>query len=300
MNSFKLIITSTFVLVFLCNGFGQVMYNDQEANVPGENGRKSGLWVFFGKDKNIKGYQPDDIYEVGVFIDGRKDGVWKRFYPSGNLMSEITYQGGRPNGPFTTYHDKEGAIEEQGNQSGLNLVGNHIRKNVDGQLLMEKNYNDKGQSEGPQAYFHDNGKPELGWTKTKGVNSGTATRYFKNGDVKEVTEYGENGEIMSSEKKERVNPPFDEPEPKEPQKLAPKIPPGTHIQINGKKIAAVTIPPGKQKIFMEGGDILYDGFFVDGKFKEGEYYVYDEDGLIHHIEVYKEFRFVANGVIKDL
>ena len=67
MNSFKLIITSTFVLVFLCNGFGQVMYNDQEANVPGENGRKSGLWVFFGKDKNIKGYQPDDIYEVGVF-----------------------------------------------------------------------------------------------------------------------------------------------------------------------------------------------------------------------------------------
>ncbi len=300
MSTLKLIISTLLLCTVLQNNYGQVNYNGQEANIPGENGRKAGLWVFYGKDKNIKGYQPEDIYEVGVFVDGRKDSVWKRFYPSGNLMSEITYKGGRPNGPFTTYHDKEGAVEEQGNQSGLVLVGSHVRTNIDGQVIMEKNYNDKGQSDGPQAYYHDNGKPELVWTKKDGVNNGTLTRYYKNGDVKEVTEYGEGGEIVNSTKKERVNPPFEEPKPKEPQKLAPKIPAGTHIQINGKKIAAVTIPPGKQKVFKEGGDILYDGFFEEGKFKEGEYYVYDEDGLIHHIEVYKNFRFVANGVIKDL
>ena len=108
MSTLKLIISTLLLCTVLQNNYGQVNYNGQEANIPGENGRKSGLWVFYGKDKNIKGYQPEDIYEVGVFVDGRKDSVWKRFYPSGNLMSEITYKGGRPNGPFTTYHDKEG------------------------------------------------------------------------------------------------------------------------------------------------------------------------------------------------
>ncbi|MDG2331835.1 MAG: hypothetical protein P8M05_09605 [Flavobacteriales bacterium] len=288
------------MVAFISTGLGQIMFEGSEVNLLNEKGRKTGTWVIFGKDKNIKGYLPEDIYETGKFVDGRKDSLWIRYYASGNKMSEITYKGGRPNGPYTTYHDKEGAVEEEGNQSGQRLVGKHVRKNIDGQVLMEKNYNDKGLSEGPQAYYHDNGTPELVWTKKNGVNNGTATRYFKNGDVKEVTEYGEDGVVTNSVKSERVNPPFDDPTPVVLQKLAPKIPTGTHIQINGEKIAAVTIPPGKQKIFLEGGDILYDGFFEKGEFKEGEFYVYDEDGLIHHIEVYKDFRFVANGVIKDL
>lgn len=298
--SLKLCFTVLAITTFLSTGVSQVIHEGQEVNLLDETGKKTGSWVFFGKDKNIKGYQPDDVYETGAFVQGRKDSTWIRFYPSGNLMSEITYKGGRPNGAYTTYHDKEGAIEEEGNQSGQRLVGNHVRKNIDGQVLMEKNYNDKGQSEGPQAYYHDNGTPELVWTKKNGVNSGTATRYFKNGDIKEVTEYGDDGVIASAVKTDRVNPPFDDPKPVVLQKLAPKIPSGTHIQLNGEKIAAVTIPPGKQKIFLEGGDILYDGFFEKGEFKDGEFYVYDEDGLIHHIEVYKDFRFVANGVIKDL
>lgn len=292
---------STFLMMFfvIASCFGQVPDNGGEINQKDENGRKTGVWVVYAKEKNLPIYRPDDIYETGEYINGRKEGVWKRFYPSGNLLSEITMVNGRPSGEFTTYHDKEGAVSEKGAMNGRMMKGPHIMINEDGVVTIEKNYGEDGKMEGKQIHRYDNGQIEVEFEKKDGKNTGKTVYYYKNGDVRKTIEYGENGEVLKTEEKERVRPAYKPKKPKKPGKRAPKVPSGTHLQIDGKKIDAVEIPPGRQKIFLPGGDILYDGFFEDGVFREGEYFVYDSDGLLDHIEVYKDFEYVANGVIKD-
>jgi hypothetical protein len=40
-----------------------------------------------------------------------------------------------------------------------------------------------------------------------------------------------------------------------------------------------------------------DGTFKDGRLHDGRHYIYDEFGLLDHIEVYKDGVYVGNGVI---
>jgi hypothetical protein len=40
-----------------------------------------------------------------------------------------------------------------------------------------------------------------------------------------------------------------------------------------------------------------DGEFSDGRLNDGRHYVYDEFGLLDHIEVFKKGIFAGNGVI---
>ena len=40
-----------------------------------------------------------------------------------------------------------------------------------------------------------------------------------------------------------------------------------------------------------------DGCFQDGRLHNGRHYIYDEYGLLDHIDVYKEGEYAGNGVI---
>ena len=62
----------------------------------------------------MPGYSESAIVEEGEFSEGRKIGMWKAYFPSGKLKSEITHDNGRPKGPYTTYYEN-GQIEERGN-----------------------------------------------------------------------------------------------------------------------------------------------------------------------------------------
>ncbi|MFT7611124.1 MAG: antitoxin component YwqK of YwqJK toxin-antitoxin module [Parvicellaceae bacterium] len=287
----------TLLFCFIANGFGQVMYDGKEANIKDDTGKKIGTWVFYAKDKNTPGFPPEAVVEAGDYTIGRKSGVWKKFYPSGNVKSEINFKNGRISGEFTTYHDKSGAISESGSMNGRAMAGPHKTVNEDGVVTIEKNYGDDGRMQGPQIFRHKNGQVEFQFEKKAGKNVGTATRYYPNGDVKELTVYNDDGTVKSSEKKPKVNPAYKDPTPPKLAKKAPPLPSDAYVQIDGKIVR--DFPDGKQKVFSKAGDILYDGFFERGEFKDGEYYVYDEDGLILHIEVFKNFRYVAKGVIKD-
>lgn len=245
--------------------------------------------------RNLKGYKPDDKYEEGNYKANRKTGLWKRYYASGNLKSEITYLNGRANGSFTTYYDEPGKIEEAGNQKGRVLTGAFKRYHPNGQLAQEKNFNDKGQSEGAQKYIYDNGVVELEFTTSSGVETGTATRRYPNGDIKEIIEYGEGGVVKAREQIERVNPPV-EPAKEENVKETEKV--GGTINEGGKEVSVVEIPDGKRKVYNDNKDIWMDGLFEGGRLKEGKLYIYDEDNLIEKVEIYKNFKYAADGVIE--
>ena len=55
--------------------------------------------------------------------------------------------------------------------------------------------------------------------------------------------------------------------------------------------------PTKQ--YDTNAQIYQDGSFCEGKLCCGKLYVYDEDGLLERIEVYKEGAYVSEGVIEE-
>lgn len=54
---------------------------------------------------------------------------------------------------------------------------------------------------------------------------------------------------------------------------------------------------GYTKIYDKNKNILLDGYFENGKLKEGKHYVYDEYGILDKIMIYKDFKYVGNKFI---
>ena len=57
------------------------------------------------------------------------------------------------------------------------------------------------------------------------------------------------------------------------------------------------IEDGYHKTYNENKDIYMDGEFKNGKLWTGKHYIYDENGLLERIEVYKDGKYVGNGVL---
>ncbi len=258
-------------------------------------GKKEGYWIIYGKMRNLPDYSPDGIIEKGFFKSSRKQGLWKKYYPDGTLKSEIQYVNGRPKGEFKTFHSN-GQLEEQGNWKGRVYTGNFERYYEDGTIAQKKVFNEKGKTEGVVEYYHVNGQLELSFTTDNGKESGTATRYWPNGDIKETIDFNQTGEGTSSGIIERVNPEV---------VLEINEAEGEGITAVGEINIGVEDEPAEQRILKDGyhktynknKDILMDGEFIGGKLWEGKHYIYDDNGLLERIEVYKEGKYAGNGVL---
>lgn len=50
------------------------------------NNRKHGRWIILGKtSREAHGFAPDAIVEEGEYSNNRKIGVWKTYWPNGNI-----------------------------------------------------------------------------------------------------------------------------------------------------------------------------------------------------------------------
>jgi len=80
------------------------------------DGKKHGYWIIYAHMRNVPEYKPNDVIEEGRYKMSRKEGTWKKYFPTGNLQSEILYKNGKAFGDFKTYYNnKEKSVEEQGN-----------------------------------------------------------------------------------------------------------------------------------------------------------------------------------------
>ena len=77
------------------------------------SGRKSGKWVFKGKDHPSSNYADNSIVEEGNFINGRKEGIWLRYHKDGKTPKlKGNYRNNRPEGFYIRYHRNSKKMEE--------------------------------------------------------------------------------------------------------------------------------------------------------------------------------------------
>ncbi|MDX1445473.1 hypothetical protein [Lishizhenia sp.] len=247
-------------------------------------GKKHGYWVIYGKDVDSSLHFPTNgKVREGNFEHGRKEGVWTFYYKDGKTPKlKGYYSNNRPEGSFTKYWPN-GLVKEEGVFRNQKYQDSLKRYNDKGVLVYQASFDSSGNESGEIAYYYDDGNPQFVYTAKKGKPVGEAKRFYPNGDVKEVINYNENGALISSEKKEMISPEKQSTTPNKSKK-APTIEDKSKLLLNGYN-----------KVYNDNHELWQDGEFKEGQLWDGKVYVYDEDGLLLKVEVYKEGRYHSEG-----
>lgn len=264
--------------------------NDQDGTgTKDAQGRKQGKWIYYGKDRPDSGIPPEGKVEEGTYKDDRKEGIWIKYHNDGvtpKLKGE--YENNRPKGEYTKYYPN-GKIKEMGTFDKNQYRGSLKRFYETGQLEYEAVFNENGKEQGTVKYFYPNGQLEFEYNSENGTPTGKATRYHENGDPKEIIEYGQDGSVLKSTPKEMVNPAVSVSDPGSSKEPAPAI--GTSPRTKGVKWQ----PNGYNKVYNEDDEIWQDGMFKNGKLWDGKVYVYDRDGILLKVKVYKNGVYHSDG-----
>jgi len=254
------------------------------------NGLKQGMWTIWGHMKPEKGYPENGKIEEGPYKDDRKNGEWIKYHKDGKTPRLVgVYVNNRPNGAYKKFYE-HGGIMEEGTFSGGKQKEVYKRYHENGNVAQEKTFNENGKEDGKVAYYFEDGTPEFVFEKKDGVTVGQGVRYYPNGDVKEVINYNDDGSVASKEPKERVNPPKGEEASATEEGTGG--PSGEKFKTkNGEKFNR----DGYNKLYNKDDELEMDGNFKKGKLWDGKLYKYDSDGILLKIEIWKKGKYHSDG-----
>ena len=99
-------------------------------------GRKQGWWK---NPDSRKKY----VLDEGMYVDGRKEGVWFDYYPNGKVRFTLTYKSGFPSGKVTAYYATGQKSEEGYWEHGV-WTGEYTVYYVNGCVLSKTTYDKEG------------------------------------------------------------------------------------------------------------------------------------------------------------
>ncbi len=259
----------------------------QAQNGYDSNGKKTGKWVFKGKDHPRSGHSINDKVEEGNFIQGRKEGIWIKYHRDGKTIRlKGHYANNRPSGFYIRYY-KNAKKNEEANFIQDKYKGIYNRYYSNGKLAYSGNYNNKGEESGLIKYYFKNGKIQMEYTAKNGKPFGKIKNYYKNGSLK--------SEIIldgSGKKKSAKN--YD-PSIEKPVQVVEKKPEGAPV-VNTPNTHGVGFEfYGYNKVYNANDEIWMDGIFKNGRLWDGKLYVYDEDGIIQKVKVFKKGVYHSDG-----
>lgn len=290
MNRFLL---SFLVVLLAFPTFGQTSTNGNSINQVDENNRKQGHWVIKAEAGKPNDYKTGSIYTEGEYENGRKTGLWDVYYPNGKLKSKITYENSRPRGPYILYYEN-GNIEEEGNWERTKNTNSFKRYHPNGKISQDFTFTETGKRSGKQTYYYDNGKVQLEGSWDEGKKSGEMKEYYENGDLRAVKQFN-NGDLNTSTLEEYA--------PKTPQKddLEKQNAEGKNIVVKAdskeKPNQGGFSGNGYKKLYNINLQIAKDGIFRNFRLIDGKSYEYDENGLLLQIRVFKNGKYIGDGVL---
>ncbi len=234
------------------------VYKNDTINFRDKNNKKQGLWIFFDSYK-------EKIIEKGTYKDGRKDGKWTTFYPSGKIKHEITFKEGKAIGPAKFYYES-GVLSEEGYWNIDHWEGKYRYYYTNGKMAYDWHYNKKGKRTGEQKYYYDNGNIKYAGVWNDGKTTG-ALKMFNDSGLLVAERIYENGKFARSVKTQSRDT-FTMPA-KQHRRMAEFTGTGNHV------------------IYNLNGKIEKKGFFVKGKLFDGEQYVYDANNELKDTLIYR-------------
>lgn len=259
------------------------------------NGRRVGQWYIKAGPNHNEGYKTGSLVEEGVYVNGRKTGLWKKYYPGGSLKSKINYVNSRPTGPYTLYY-KNGKVEEKGNWERTKNTGNFKRYHPNGTLAQDFQFTNSGKRTGEQKYYYDNGQLRLVGSWKEGMEIGEMKEYYENGDIMAVKNF--NNGVLDKKSVQTFA-------PKSPQKnpLDKQLSAGKDINVKAGGSDAPNLGGfngnGYRKLYNRDKQISKDGTFKNYRLMDGKYYIYNENGILKQIMIFKGGKYVGDGVIEE-
>lgn len=253
---------------------------------------KQGYWVITGEMRKDTAYSAASIIEQGKFENSRKIGLWKRYYPNSNVQSKINYVNGRPKGEYELFY-KNGQVEEDGNWNRNKNTGEFKRYYKNGEMMQHFTFAENGKRNGEQLYYYSNGQVEVSVNVVDGKENGSLKRYFANGELKSEI----NVAMGVADKASYIE-----------YKAKKEVVEIEEIPVVEKKIAKVekakpnlgTVDPeGYNKLYNRSLLIKWDGYYHHGRPWNGKKFIYDQNGILIRIEIYKSGMYIGNGVIEE-
>jgi len=277
------------------------LYGKDTINKTDIEGKKQGKWVLFGKHKPGSCYSADQKTEEGKYTDNRKAGTWVEFYCNGNMRNKLTFTSGRPDGYAVMYHEN-GKISEEGNWKTNRWVGNYKLYYENGQVQHEFVFNPNGKRDGTQKYYHENGQIAIEGNFAGGKETGLIKEFYENGDVKAEKNYAEGNVDLASIKEFEPKKAM----PKKSEEAADNAPivkvkedeKPNEADKKGKATGPLVLN-GQQILYNRNKQITKDGIFKDSRFMEGKAYMYDENGILQRVAVYKNGIYVGDTQVEN-
>ena len=263
-------------------------------NFTDANDRKQGKWIIYNSMAHRPNYSDEQKVEEGIYMDGKRIGIWKEYYPNGVLKSRITYENGRPSGYAIMYHDN-GKIKEEGLWQNSRWVGNYKLYYDNGQVQQEFNFNQNGKREGEQKYYFENGQLMIEGNWVAGNESGVIKEYYENGDIREEKNFNNGKFDPETSKSYEIKRPNPVKPPEEKAAPPPVIPQKTEKDNLGKQFTG----EGYWKLYNLNKQVSKEGTFANFKLRDGKCYIYNEDGILTRIAIYKQGRYVGDAIIED-
>jgi len=290
----------TFYTIFLISALflvAEPIYSSAQKpsnqNYTDKEGFRQGYWVLYGGLGSNEGYSPTQKIEEGEYLDNKRTGVWKKYYPTGALQSEINYIENHPYGSYTTYYPNS-KVEEAGFWAANKNTGDFKRFHENGQLAQEFNFNSRGKRHGVQKYYFPDGTLQCSVEIENGVAHGDYILYYSNGEKREEKRIT-NGEVeMESVKTYELEKPVKHITP------APVLSKEeTTPQHTDKPNLGIFTDTGFNTLYNRNRQITQVGDFFEGRLWNGKWHKYDENGILVRVEIYREGRFIGYGIIDD-
>jgi len=130
-----------------------------------------------------------------------------------------------------------------------------------------------------------------------GKEAGEVKEYYENGDIKAIKEF--NGGAIDPINVKTFEPKKPLPPKKKTEDEEVDAPPVVVEKTEKDNLGKVFNGEGYWQLYNKNKQITKDGIFLHNRFMDGKAYFYDENGILLRIAIYKNAKYIGDGVMDE-